>query len=350
MKLLINSIESAPFLYFLTLVTSFIISLLLTPVFRKIAITFRILDCPYSEIKTHRAPTPYLGGIAVWLGWVLSLTIMRFITDFPTGTLHSLRGMLWGSAIILGLGLIDDVLPKGLGFQKKFIIQTAAALGLFMFDIRLHFVNPYFMAIALSVIWVVGITNAFNIIDIMDGLSGGIAVLASLAFLFIALPSEQVYVNFSAAALAGGCLGFLPYNLSKSKKIFLGDTGSLTIGFILASISMGTSYTKANNIALFAPILILAIPLYDTALVMYMRWKKGMSPFLGSKDHFALRMEKIGLSRKRILIITYIFSAALSFGAFLLTRLPFAGATALSLFILILALFISHKLGKVKID
>ena len=343
-------IKNTPLLYVITIGISFVISLIFTPLFRAIALRFQILDHPYSDIKTHRLPTPYLGGAAIWLGWAASLFIIRFFTHFPSGTLRSLRGILWGSAIILALGLVDDILPKGLGFKKKFIIQAIAAASLFAFDIRIHFISPYFMAIAFSIIWVVGITNAFNIIDIMDGLSSGIAVIASLAFLFIAMPSEQIYVNFSAAALAGGALGFLPYNLSKSKKIFMGDTGSLTIGFILASVAMGTSYTKANEIGLFSPLLILAVPLYDTALVMFMRWKKGQSPFLGSKDHFALRLEMMGLSRKRILVITYIFSAAISLSAFFVTRLPLLWAAALFTGIIAIAIIISRHLGKVKIE
>lgn len=343
-------LEQTPFLYLLTFAMALAISLLLTPFFRTLAMRFNILDCPHSEIKTHKTPTPYLGGLAIWSGWMISLFIIRFFTHFPTGTLHSLRGILIGSFIILLLGLIDDIMPKGLGFKHKFLVQFLAALCIFLFDIRLHFVTPYIIAIALSLFWIVGITNAFNIIDIMDGLSSSVAIVASVAFLIIALPTEQIYVNFCAAALAGGCLGFLPYNLSKKNKIFMGDTGSLTIGFLLAAISMGTSYTKANDVGLFAPLLILAIPLYDTALVMYLRWRKGISPFLGSKDHYALRLEKLGFSRRQILGITFLASGILAFSAFLVTRLPLLWATAVFLCILSLALTVTYRLSQVRIE
>ena len=183
----------------------------------------------------------------------------------------------------------------------------------------------------------------------MDGLSSGIAIIASLAFLFIALPTEQIYVNFCAAALAGGCLGFLPYNLSSSKKIFMGDTGSLMIGFILAAVSMGTSYTKANDVGLMAPLLILAIPIYDTILVMYLRWRKGISPFLGSKDHFALRLELLGFNRRQILVIVYSACLLLSLVAFLVTRLSLNWAILLFLFVFFVALLISYRLSKVRV-
>ncbi|MHB9155284.1 MAG: glycosyltransferase family 4 protein [Endomicrobiales bacterium] len=343
-------IEHPSFLIFLTFAISIAISYALTPVFRFLAVRFNILDHPYSDIKTHRVPTPYLGGLAIWSGWVISLFVIRLLTHFPTGTLRSLRGVLIGSLVIITLGLIDDVMPGGLGFKKKFVIQTLAALVLLVFSIHLQFISPYPVALAFSILWVIGITNAFNIVDIMDGLSSGIAVVASLAFVFIALPTEQIYVNFSAAALAGGCLGFLPYNLSKNRKIFMGDTGSLTIGFILAAVSMGTSYTRFNDIALLAPLLILAIPMYDTFLVMYLRWRKGMSPFLGSKDHFALRLEKLGFSRRQILVITVLACTILSVGAYLVTRLPLAGASVLVTVFVVAALFISLRLSKVKID
>lgn len=337
-------------LYAVTFVAALALAALLTPIFRLIAIKLNVLDHPRTELKTHQAPVPYLGGLAIWGAWAASLFIIRFFTHFPTGTLRSLRGVLLGSLIVMSLGLVDDVVPRGLGFKKKFFFQTAAALIVVAFGIRLHFVSPFSVALVLSVIWVIGVTNAFNIIDIMDGLSSGIAVVASLAFLFIALPSEQIHVNFCAAALAGACLGFMPYNLSSRAKIFMGDTGSLPIGFILASIAMGTSFTAANDIGLFAPLLILAIPLYDTMLVMFLRFQRGMSPFLGSKDHFALRLEKLGFSRKQILAITFGVSALLSFGAFLVTRLPLVYAISLFILIFLIAFLLSSRLSRVKVD
>ncbi len=337
-------------LYLVTFVVSLATALMLTPLCRLIAVKLNILDHPHSEIKTHRAPVPYLGGLAIWGAWAASLFFIRSFTNFPTGTLRSLRGVLIGSLIMLSLGLVDDVVPRGLGFKNKFFFQTAAALLVLAFGIRLHFISPLFMALILSILWIIGITNAFNIIDIMDGLSSGIAVIASLAFLFIALPSEQIFVNFCAAALAGACLGFMPFNLSRRFRIFMGDTGSLPTGFILASIAIGTSYTTANDIGLFAPLLILAVPLYDTMLVMFLRWRRGMSPFLGSKDHFALRLEMMGFSRGQILALSFGVSALLSFGAFLVTRLPLPYAISLFILIFFFALWISSRLSQVKID
>ena len=350
----VNSMQSlnlnSPSLYFLTLSTAFLISWGLTPLMRNIALKLNIIDHPHSDVKTHRLSTPYLGGMAIWIGWAISLFVVRYFTHFPTGTLHSLRGVLAGSFIILILGLIDDMAPRGLGFKKKFLVQVLAAVVILLFDIQIHFVNPPFIAIAFTIVWIVGITNAFNIIDIMDGLSGGIAIIASIAFLVIALPSEMIYVNFCAVALAGACSGFLPFNFSKTKKIFMGDTGSLSIGFILAAISVGTSYTKENYIGLFAPLLILAIPLYDTLLVMILRLKKGQSPFLGSKDHFALRLEKMGLNRTQILMVSYAAGIILAIAAYCVTWFDTAPAIIVFVFTGLSALLIGYWLNKVKID
>lgn len=337
-------------LYFLVFISALALSVVFTPVCRIIATRFGILDHPHSKIKTHREPVPYLGGLAIWGSWILSLFLLRFFTHFPTGTLRSLRGIILGSVIMLLLGLVDDALPKGLGYKKKFMIQAAAAIAVIMFDVRIHFISPYAVAFILSVVWIVGITNAFNIIDIMDGLSSGIAAIAALAFLFISLPSEQIYVNFCAAALAGGLIGFIPYNLSRKRKIFMGDTGSMPVGFILASLAMGTSYTKINDIGLFSPLLIISIPIYDTFLVMYFRWRKGQSPFLGSKDHFALRLEKLGFSRPKIIAISYTISIFLSFAAFMLTRLTLMWSSVVLAAVVLFAAFSSYQLSKAKID
>ena len=337
-------------LYLFTLLASLVISLVLTPLVRLIALRLKILDVPHSDIKTHKDPVPYFGGVAIFAGWLVSLLLVRFFTDFPTGTLHTLRGILLGSALVFILGLVDDIVPKGIGFRSKFLVQALAALVVIFFDVRIHFITPNFIAIIASLVWIIGITNAFNIIDIMDGLSGGIAVIAGLAFLLIALPSEAIYVNFCAAALAGGILGFLPYNLSKKLKIFMGDTGSLTLGFVLAALSLGTSYTKINYIGIFSPLLILAIPIYDTMLVIFLRIRKGMSPFLGSKDHFALRLEKVGFSRKKILVIAYSASFIFSLSAYLITRISVQKAIAVFCLMVVASVLTAYRLGKVKMD
>ncbi|OGS22837.1 MAG: hypothetical protein A2252_06165 [Elusimicrobia bacterium RIFOXYA2_FULL_39_19] len=336
--------------YLLTFIFALIISLILTPLSRKLAIALSIYDHPLSDVKTHKKATPYLGGVAIAGSFLAALLLIRLFTHFPTGTLRSLRGIFIGSIVILMLGLFDDIKHKGLKFQSKFIFQAIPCIVLLIFNIKLKFITPEWLAITLTIIWVIGVINALNIIDIMDGLSSGIAIIACLGFFLIGIPQEEeIYVNFASIALAGACLGFLPYNLSHKYKIFMGDTGSLFIGFILAAISMGTKYTEVNNLGLFAPILILAIPIYDTFLVMYLRIKKRTSPFIGSKDHFALRLEKTGYSRKSILFFTYTAGIILSFTSFLVTIVNLYSAVTIYMFTVFIALYTARELGKIKI-
>lgn len=348
------SIEStsgtSSMLYVVCFSTAFFLSCFLTPIFRRLAIHFAILDRPITDVKTHREPVPYLGGAAVASSVTLALLATRLFTNFPTGTLHSLRGILLGGLIILLLGLADDIKRKGLGYKFKFLVQIAAAICLMSFDIRIKFVEPAWLANALSVIWIVGIINAMNIIDIMDGLSSGITTIAALGFLFISLPSEKIYVNFAAAALAGGMIGFIPYNLSKRLKIFLGDTGSLLAGFLLAALSLGTAYSRVNNLGVFAPILILGLPIYDTLLVIYLRFQRGMSPFLGSRDHFALRLERYGFYREEILVISYAVSLLLGFTAYQVTVMSSGYAVVLYIITALFAMVLGNWLASIPID
>lgn len=340
-------------LYLITFCCAYIIALLLTPLFRYIARKFNIYDKPITEVKTHKHATPYLGGLAIWFGWTISLVIIRFITNFPTGTLNNLRSIIIGSFLLLLLGLCDDIKKGGLGFKFKFkfIIQIIACLIVVIgFDIRINFIENYILSVLISIFWIIGLSNAFNLIDIMDGLSCGTALISAFFFFIIALPGEKIYVNFCSIALVAACFGFLPYNLSNSKKIFMGDTGSLSIGFILATIAMETSYTKINPIGVFAPLLILAVPIYETTFVSIIRMIKGKNPFLGSKDHFPLRLEKIGYSRKQILIFVYILSFTLGIFAYTIVNLNDKISYLIFSLVIILLVLFSIKLSKVKVD
>jgi len=319
----------------------------LTPFFRKIAIRFEILDHPVPNLKIHSRPVPYLGGLAIWLAFVFTLLGVRFLTHFPTGTLRNLRGIFYGGTLIMVLGLIDDIWQ--LDYRVKFFGQFIASLILILYNIRIEFISSLPLSIFLTIFWVVGITNAINIIDIMDGLAAGVVVIAGLAFSFIALPIEKIYVNFAALALAGSCLGFLRYNWQPAR-IFMGDSGSLFIGFILAAISLGESYTTINNIGLFAPFLVLGIPIYDTLLVIFFRTLKGKSIFAGSRDHFAFRLEAMGYERKKVVLINYYLTAILGLAAFLITIAKFELAVIIYAVIIALAILYATRLIYIKVE
>lgn len=250
------------------------------------------------------------------------------------------------------LGLVDDI--SSLSIYLRFIVQILAAVILIVFNIRIMFVAPSYMAMLFTILWVVGITNAFNIIDVMDGLSAGVATIASMALLFIALPSEQVYVNFASAALAGSTLGFLRHNFSlnpnKHASIFMGDAGSMFIGFVLSALSMGTSYSKMNDIALFSPLLILGIPMYDTLFVMLLRFRQRKSIFKGSRDHLALRLEALGFNRKKVVLVIYLVSVFLSLVALLVTKVKITWAIYIYLMVGTFLVIGAGKLGKIKME
>jgi UDP-GlcNAc:undecaprenyl-phosphate GlcNAc-1-phosphate transferase len=320
---------SGPAPYLLAIAFSFGVSALLCPLVRSLALRYGWVDHPSTPIKTHAAATPVLGGVAIFSSYAITLFLLRFLTHFPSGTLHALRGILLGGALVFALGVADDMRkPGGLGFRLKFAVQIAAAASLLLFGLRIRFITPVPVAVVLTVIWVVGVTNAFNIIDVMDGLSASQAAVASLAFLMIALPREQRYVNFASAALAGAALGYLPWNFSSRRKIFMGDSGSLFLGYALAAVSLGTDYSAVNRVGVYAPLMILLVPIFDTLFVAALRLRKGRSPFLGSKDHFALRLETAGWSRGAIVLFATLASLALGFCGFLLTALDVPGALA----------------------
>lgn len=306
------------------------ISFFLTPLVRVVAMRFGFLDTPSSEVKTHKTPTPVFGGVAIYAGFVGAVLLMRLTTSFPSGTLYNLRALVIGATLVFVLGLVDDLKrPQGLDYKPKFVVQFLATAILVLFGLRIRFINPSWVAGVVTAVWVVGVTNSFNIIDIMDGLATSQAAVAAAGFLLVSLPSEELYVNFASAALAGAALGFLPWNLSRRHKIFMGDCGSLTIGFVLAAVSLGARYTEVNDAGVFAPLLILFVPVFDTFFVSILRLNQGRSPFLGSRDHFALRLERLGFLRGHVVLMAALAAVFFSFCAFLATVYPLKGALAM---------------------
>lgn len=329
--------------------TAFLLVLAVTPAVRWAAMLFGIMDFPSSPVKTHRTPTPYLGGLAIFFGILVSLLATRFFTHFPTGTLRSTRAILAGGAFMVLVGLVDDIKPGGLNFRWKFLFQGLGAVLLILFDVKIQFIQPEWLATLVTVVWVVGVTNAFNIIDIMDGLAASQAFVAAMGFLFISIPTEDLYVNFTAAAVGGAALGFIPYNLSERLKIFMGDAGSLMLGFFMAALSLGTSYTRVSEVGLLAPLLILGLPLYDTFFVSTLRIKQGKSPFLGSKDHLALKLRAIGLSPHGLVALLAGVAALFCVAAYLVTWWPFYVAFFIFAIAAIVGLFVVVKLQHVEV-
>jgi UDP-GlcNAc:undecaprenyl-phosphate/decaprenyl-phosphate GlcNAc-1-phosphate transferase len=335
-------------IYFYTFIVALVVAFIASPLMRYIAVKCDIMDHPNTAVKTHAKSTPYLGGVAIWLGFTGALLAVRFLTNFESGTLRSLRGIFIAGFIMLVVGLFDDIFD--MNFKKKFFWQIVAAIVLVFFNIKINFIQPDYLGIGCTILWVVAITNAFNLIDIMDGLSSGVAFIASLSFLLINAPTEHIYVNFAAAALAGACLGFLPYNKPPQAKMFMGDTGSMFIGIVLAGISLGTNYSVINNISVFTPIIILGVAIYDTMYIIYKRIEQKRPIFLGSKDHFALRLGKMGWSKEKILIITYSVAAICGLVSYFITRVNLEYAVMIYMGVLVSGILISAFLGRVKME
>ncbi len=330
--------------YLITFLSSLVLVLLLTPLARKTAFRFDILDHPRAPVKVHKEPVPYLGGVAIYLAFLIPIIVGFFLLNIPEEGKAQLGGILLGGTIIVALGLADDL--QGLSAKTKLSVETIAAILLVAFGVRLKFL-PFWPSIPLTILWVVGITNAFNIIDIMDGLSGGVTLIASLALIAIALPGEQAFVILACAALTGACLGFLRHNFFPAK-IYMGDAGSLFLGFAMAALAIGTSYTAVNKIALFAPVLILGIPIYDTFLVTVLRTKKGRSILRASNDHFALRLVALGLSRKKTVLIVYLVSILLAIAGVVVTLVKIKWAIIIYCLVILISFLVGHRLAQIE--
>lgn len=318
-------------LYPFALLFPFLLGALLAPFVYRYA-GRKLADKPDGSLKKHRKSVPLIGGVLIFVSVFTTLSIIRFTTDFPTGTLHYLRGVFIGGVLIFALGLADDLTkPKGVCVALKLLVQAASALALMAYGVHVQFVQNSFLSYAITFLWVVGLTNAFNLLDIMDGLCISQAVVCALGLLIIALPQEFIYVNVGALALLGACFAVWPLNARKKHKIFLGDSGSTFLGFMVASLSMGTAYSAHNEIGFLAPLLIFALPLFDTGFVMLARLLKKKNPLKGSADHIALRLKKRGWALRTILSV---FIAAGLFFNLLAYALTIYGApVAVCLFI-----------------
>lgn len=279
-----------------------------------------LLDRP-GGLKKHSHAVPILGGCGIFLGLCAALIILRFCTQFPTGTLHSLRGILLGGGLIFCMGLWDDCTkPKGLPIWAKLVLQALATLCLIRYGIAIHIFSSPWIMYPLTFLWVVGLTNAFNLLDILDGLCTTQALVCTLGLGLIALPSEFIYVNFAATALLGACLAFLPFNFSTTRKVFLGDSGSNLLGFLIAALCLATGYSENSSWGCLTPLFIVALPLFDISFVTLARLLQGKNPLRGSADHAALRLQQAGYSSQRIVGSFALAGLACNTLAFIVTR------------------------------
>jgi UDP-GlcNAc:undecaprenyl-phosphate GlcNAc-1-phosphate transferase len=284
-----------------------------TPVVRRLALRLGVIDQP-SARKVHLQPVPLLGGLAIYAGFVAALLL--FGNRYG---LTELISILVGASLMSFLGVWDD--RRGLSPWLKLMGQFLAASILVMTGVYIGTFPWEILNVAVTLLWVVAITNAMNLLDNMDGLSGGIGAVASIFFLLLAVMNGQYLVGALSAALLGACLGFLVYNFNPAS-IFMGDTGALFLGFVLAATAIKLRFPEGIEIVTWmVPVLILGLPLFDTALVVISRLRRGFNPLTTpGKDHVSHRLVAIGYTRREAVLICYLICAALGILALFITQ------------------------------
>jgi len=297
------------FVFLLSLSTA----LIFTPLVRRIALRFGVLDEP-NERKIHTHPIPLWGGLAVYFAYAFSISLTFYYTN-------PLKSIVFGGLIVLLLGLVDDAKPVPAAI--KLIILLGLTFWLSRYGIVIKLSGIPIIDISVTILWIVGITSAFNVIDNMDGLASGIAAIVSLMFFIVALASYQWWFGLLACALLGATLGFLPYNFHPAK-IFIGNGGSMFLGFTLGTIAVMGEWSPNRFIAFTIPVLILAIPIFDIIYVMTLRYKQGLTPTLREiiiycgKDHLSHRLMELGFKQRGVVILLYLLSLCLGLGAIML--------------------------------
>ena len=303
------------------LIVALVVALVATPVVKSLATRMGAVDVPKDNRRMHDHPIPRMGGLAIFLGFILSVLIFVEITP-------QLRGMLLGAVVIVVLGIFDDIYNLRAGF--KFGVQIVAALiaalsGNIIESLsnpNIFSSDPYWelgwLAIPATVIWIVAITNAVNLIDGLDGLACGVSTISSMTLLVIALVVSEGQVAILMAALAGACIGFLPYNMNPAK-IFMGDTGSTFLGFILAVVSIQGLFKFYTIISFAVPFLMLGLPIFDTCFAFIRRIAHGQSPMHADRSHVHHRLIDMGFNQKQAVAVLYVISAILGLSAVVLT-------------------------------
>jgi UDP-GlcNAc:undecaprenyl-phosphate GlcNAc-1-phosphate transferase len=312
------------------------------PLVKRAAIRFGFVDEP-SARKVHTRAVPRLGGAAIYLGCIAALLI--FGDRFYVAQLVSI---LVGATFVSFLGMWDD--RRGLRPLLKLAGQVLATGILVVSGIQVSF-SPYLVLnLFATALWMVGITNALNLLDNMDGLSGGVATVASVFFFLLAVMSGQYLVSSLAAALLGACLGFLYYNLNPAS-VFMGDTGSLFIGFVLAAL--GIKLRFPDNVAFVTwmiPVVVLGLPIFDTVLVVISRLRRGLNPLTTpGKDHVSHRLVMLGATQREAVLILYLVCCALGVVAMFLTQATIIEGYFIGGVLAVVAVYALWRLEQVKV-
>lgn len=304
--------------FLLTFLISLLLTILLTPMVRSFAPEIGAMDQP-SERKVHKSSIPRSGGIAIYFGFLVAV-LFGILSGGVSGTnlnSHHLLGILLGGSVVLLTGLLDDIyrLPSLL----KLLFQVIGASVAIYFGVEITFIsNPFegmvplgFIAVPLTLLWVVGMTNAINLIDGLDGLATGVTAISAGTLFIVALRTHQIGAALLMLALCGAALGFLRYNFNPAS-IFLGDSGSYFLGFVLATAAIIGVFKTTLVVALIIPLLILGVPIFDTAFAIMRRLKNRQSPFAADNRHIHHLLLRAGLNQREAVLSIYIVCFLLS--------------------------------------
>lgn len=336
--------------YIISFAVAFIVAFSSTPIAKKIAFRVGAIDVPKDNRRMHKKPIALAGGLAIFCGFVFSV-LFTVISSKITGTnwLESYRlilGLLVGTIIITLTGFVDDVKP--LSAKTRLVFQSIAAISTILIsDIRIERVtNPFspvgvtelswYISYPLTILWMIGITNAFNLIDGLDGLAAGVSTISSLSLFLVSMltPTVGPFASVMTAALTGASLGFLPFNFNPAK-IFMGSTGAYFLGFTLAAVSIEGMFKSYTAISIAIPILALGLPLFDTIFAIIRRLINGKPIMCADRGHLHHKLIDMGLSHKQSVLVLYLASAVLG-----LCAIVMADKGALSAIILLITISI----------
>lgn len=312
--------------YFFSFILSFIISYFLSLVLGRVKLNFK-KEYSINERKIHRKPISHLGGVAIYLGSIVPLFLFLKINLVVSG-------LLLGGLIIFALGLMDDSLEVSPYF--KLTLQSLAALVAIWCNVKiwvlsLPFLGPYsgYINYLVTFFWLIGVTNAFSLIDGLDGLAAGVTIISAVTLAYVAAIHHQGGPIIIAMSLTGASLGFLRFNFHPAK-IFMGDAGSLYLGFMLASLAILIGAKKVTFFTLIIPVVALGVPIVDTLLAIFRRFRRGQPIFAADREHLHHRLLSLGISQRRAVLIIYAICLILSLTSIALAELkPLTGVIIL---------------------
>jgi len=334
--------------YVILFIASALSAFLITPLVKRIAHMAGAVDIPKDERRVHKKPILRMGGLAIYIPFVI-------ITLFILGNDRHVIGIIIGGTLIAAMGAVDDIRP--LKPVTKLIVQIIAAIILILFGISVKSITMPFLqdnasasvttgilCIPITIIWVVGITNAINLIDGLDGLACGISMISSLALMYVAYLCGRETPLLLNVILSGACLGFLPYNFNPAS-IFMGDTGSQFLGFTLAAVSMLGAIKSTTAVVVAVPILAIGIPIYDTLFAMLRRKLNNKPMMEADRGHMHHRLLDMGLSQKQVVLIMYAVSILLGMASIAAIKLTSRRSYELLIFVCAFVIAIAIEFG-----